>query len=331
MPGRTRRAARLIAATALLALVATACGGGTTATDESPTPQPAPAGSALSGSVRLDGSSTVGPLSEVAAELFMQANPDVRVTVGVAGTGGGFEKFCIGETDGNDASRPIKDSEVEACTANDIAFESIQVANDALSIVVNNDFPVSCMTVDQVREVWTEGSTVTVWGDVTGLEVSGEDASAEVRLYGPGTDSGTFDFFTEAINGESGLINTSYTDIGEDDTAAVAGVAGDKYAMAYIPFSYYQEAIGQVKALEIDNGEGCVAATADNVLAGTYTPLGRELYVYFSDVAIARAEVLAFAEFYIDNAKQIAELAGFVPLTDEQIEAQRAKIASLAG
>jgi phosphate transport system substrate-binding protein len=331
-----------IAAIAVL-LVAAACGGTTTSPapgTEAPTSPPAgetmapetePPNEGLSGSIRIDGSSTVGPLSEVAAELFEGANPGVQVTVAQSGTGGGFGKFCIGETDMNDASRPISDDEVALCGENDIAFDAIQVANDALSLLVNNDNPVQCLSVAQASQVWDLDSTVTTWGEIEGLEVPAEFASTPITLYGPGTDSGTFDFFTDVINGEEGRINLNYTDIGEDDAQAVRGVQGDVGAMGYVPYSYFQQVLGDVRALQIDDGNGCVDATLENVQSGSYTPLGRPLFVYASDTALARPEVLAFMEFYVDNAVEIAETAEFVPLTEEQIVEQREKVQQLVG
>jgi phosphate transport system substrate-binding protein len=323
---------------ATLSLVVAACGGdgGETTTtsatgSETTTTDADNGGGDLTGEVRLDGSSTVGPLSEVAAELYMAQEPGVRVTVAISGTGGGFEKFCIGETDANNSSRPISDEEVVICTDNGIGFDFIQAANDALSVVVSSSLPVECMTVAQVSQIWDAGSTVLTWGDVDGLELPDDIASQPLTPYGPGSDSGTFDYFTEEINGEVGQIRNDYIDIGEDDLAAVRAIEGDPYAMGYIPFSYYQEAGDAVKALAIDDGNGCVEATPENVSNGTYTPLGRGLYVYFSDTALARPEVLDFAEFYIDNAVEIAELAEFVPMTAEQIEEQKAKIAALVG
>ena len=322
------RLTRLAALVGVLALVLAACGGDG-ADDPTTTAAAGDGGGDLTGEVRLDGSSTVGPLSEVAAELYMGQQPGVRVTVAISGTGGGFQKFCIGETDGNDSSRHISDEEVAQCTENDIAFDFIQVANDALSVVVNATLPVDCMTVAQVSQIWDDGSTVQTWGDIDGLDLSDDVASQPITVYGPGSDSGTFDFFTEEINGETGRIRNDYIDIGEDDLAAVVAVTGDPYAMGYIPFSYYQEAGDEVKALAIDDGNGCVEATAENVESAVYTPLGRGLFVYLSDFALGRPEVLDFAEFYVDNAAEIAELAEFVPLTPEQIEEQRAKIAAL--
>lgn len=302
----------------------------TSTTDESAEDVSTDDSESVSGAVNLDGSSTVGPLSEVAAELYMQENPDVRVTVAISGTGGGFEKFCIGETDGNNSSREIKEEEIAICEENGIGYDYVTVANDALSVLVNNEFPVDCMTVEQVNAIWDEGSEVSTWGDLEGVDM-GDIADSPVQLYGPGTDSGTFDFFTEAVNGESGRIRTDYIDIGEDDNAAVTAVQGDPTAMGYVPFSYYQEAGDAVKALQIDDGDGCVEAALETVQDGSYTPLGRGLFVYFSNTALERPEVLDFAEFYVNNAPEIAELAEFVPLTDEQVEEAQAKIEELAG
>jgi len=317
---RPRQTTRTLALTATMLVTAFAGSTSALAQDE------------LSGDVRIDGSSTVGPLSEVAAELFMQENPAVRVTVAVSGTSGGFQKFCAGETDMNDASRPIKEEEIAVCGESGIAFDAIQVANDALALLVNANNPVACLTTEQARQIWDDGSAVRLWGDVEGLELPDEFAALELgtNLYGPGTDSGTFDFFTEAINGEEGRIRIDYIDIGEDDNAAVNSVAGIDHALGYVPYSYYQLAGDAVKPLAIDAGEGCVDATLENVQNGSYVPLGRPLFVYASDTALARPEVLAFMNFYVENAAQIAELAGFVPMTDEQIAEQQAKIAALS-
>lgn len=287
-------------------------------------------GEALTGTVQLDGSSTVGPLTEVAAELYMtESDNDVRVTVAISGTGGGFEKFCRGETDGNNSSRPIKDSEIELCEESGIAYDFVQVANDALSLLVNNEFPEACMTVDQANQIWD--TDISSWGEVDGLDLPDEWQDEPINLYGPGTDSGTFDYFTEVINGEEGQIRTDYTDIGEDDNAALVAVQGDPTAMGYVPFSYFQEAGDTVKALAIDNGEGCVDATPENVQNGTYAPLGRGLFVYFSDTALARAEALDFANFFVDNSPRIAEVADFVPMNDEQVDEAREVIVRLTG
>jgi phosphate transport system substrate-binding protein len=328
----------LIAAVAILsasAILLSACSGGSdsssssSSTDSSTETQTTDSVAQLSGTINMDGSSTVAPLTEAAAELFMNENSGVRVTVGTSGTGGGFAKFCIGETDGNSASRPIKESEIEECAKNAIGYAGVQVANDALSVLVNNEFPVDCMTVEQVSQIWDEGSTVTTWGQVSGLTFPAEFASRGVKLYGPGTDSGTFDFFTEVINGESGKITNSYIDIGEDDNAAVVAIQSDVTAMGYVPFSYYQEAGDKVKALQIDSGAGCVAASSENVLSGSYSPLGRPLFVYASDAALTKPEVVAFFEFYVNNSSVIAAAAGAVGLSEAQTAKALADVAAL--
>jgi phosphate transport system substrate-binding protein len=281
----------------------------------------------LSGTVRADGSSTVAPLTETAAELFQGENSDVRVTVGTSGTSGGFEKFCAGETEISDASRPIKEEEIAICEKNGIKYEEVQVANDALSVIVNPNNPVTCMTTEQLKQVWNKGSNVDSWGDIQGLDADVGDE--EITLFGAGSDSGTYDYFTEAINGEEGVIRTNYNSIGEDDNAAINGVAGDEWAMAFVPFSFVQEAGGQVKALEIDGGNGCVAPGPETVQDGSYTPLGRPLFIYPSDKALQKPEVLAFVEFYIENQAEIAEQATFIPMNEEQAAKATDAIAKL--
>jgi phosphate transport system substrate-binding protein len=310
-----------IAGLALVVVLAAACGGDSDAGSSN--------GGELSGAVRADGSSTVGPLTETAAELFQQQQPGVRVTVGTSGTSGGFEKFCNGETDISNASRVIKEEEVEACAANGVEWEQVQVANDALSAVVHPDNPLECITVDQLKQAWDLGSKVDSWGDITGLQADLPDE--KLTLFGPGSDSGTYDYWTGAINGEEGRIRTNYNSIGEDDNAAVQGVSGDRWAMAYIPFSFVEEAGGQVKPLAVENpdtGE-CVEPTLENVQDGSYAPLGRGLFIYPSAQALQREEVLAFIKFYIDNQAEITTQATFIPMTDEQVAASQEKIDSL--
>ena len=284
-------------------------------------------GEELSGTITLDGSSTVAPLSESAAELFQQENPGVRVTVGTSGTGGGFEKFCRGETDISNASRPIDDEEAAACEGNGIAFEQVSVANDALSVIVNpeNDWA-QCLTVEQLNTIWDRGSNVDNWNQV---DPSFPDEPLE--LFGPGTDSGTFDYFTDAINGEEGVQRTDYNNIGEDDNAAVTGVAGNRGAMGYLGYSFFAENTDKVKAVEIDGGQGCVAPSPEAAQDGSYTPLGRQLFIYPSDKALAKSEVQAFVEFYINENDAIAERAGIIPLNDEQKQEALDKVASLVG
>ncbi|WP_017572945.1 PstS family phosphate ABC transporter substrate-binding protein [Nocardiopsis halotolerans] len=304
--------------------VLTACGGGGEADSSG-----GEGGGELSGQIQIDGSSTVGPLSEVAAELFMEQNPGVQISVAMSGTGGGFERFCNGETDMNDASREISEEEIALCEEAGISQERITVANDALGVIVHPDNPIDCITVDQLNQIWGPDSSATTWGDVEGLE-AGDAADSEFTLYGPGTDSGTFDYFTEAVNGEEGSIRTDYTDIGEDDNAAITGVEGDANAMAFVPYSYFMEAGDAVKPLQIDSGDGCTEPTLENVQSGAYTPLGRGLYVYASDVALENQASVAFMNFYIENSAEITETAGFIPLTDEQMSTATEQIESLS-
>jgi len=285
-------------------------------------------GGNLSGTIRIDGSSTVAPLSEPAGEQFNQENSGVDVTVGTSGTGGGFEKFCAGETDISDASRKIADDEVSACRENGVEFEEIVVANDALTVVVNPENPVNCITVDQLNQVWNRGSNVNSWGDIDGLEA---DFSEDLELFGPGTDSGTFDYFTEAINGEEGVQRSKYNNVGEDDNATVTGVSGSTGGMGYFGFSFFQENEDTLKALEVDPGDGCVAPSAETTQDGSYQPLGRQLYIYPSAEALQRPEVKEFVDFYINNSDSLTEQAGFISLTEEQKQESLDKVAALAG
>ncbi len=314
----------VFAASGVLALGIAACGG-----DDDGDGDGGDGGSDLSGTIRIDGSSTVAPLSEPIAELFQEEHPDVRVTVGTSGTGGGFEKFCNGETDISDASRQIEDDEIQACDGNGIAFEEVSVANDALSVVVHPENPVSCITTEQLAQVWGPNSRVDNWSDIQGLDA---DFDEELTLYSPGTDSGTFDYFTDAINGEEGVQRTSgVNDVGEDDNATVVGVSGAPGGMGYFGFSFLQENEGAIKALEVDGGDGCVAPAEETVQDGSYQPLGRELFIYPSDQALQRPEVQAFVEFYLENVNDIAADAGFIALTDEQLSESRADVESLLG
>jgi phosphate transport system substrate-binding protein len=313
-----------LGASSVLALGAAACGDD----DDSDNGGSAEA-SGLSGTIRIDGSSTVAPLTSIAAEEFQGQNPDVNVTVGTSGTSGGFEKFCAGETDANDASRQIEPEEKKLCADNGVEYGEVQVANDALSVIVNPNNPLTCISVESLNQIWDKGSTVDSWGDVEGLDTDVGDEDLE--LFGPGSDSGTYDYFTEAVNGEEGVIRTDYNSIGENDNAAINGVVGDEWAMAYVPYSFVEEAGEQVKALEIDGGDGCVAPTVETVQDGSYTPLGRPLFVYPSAEALQRPEFDAFLEFYIDNQATLTEAATFVPMTEEQTQASEQEIAKLIG
>jgi phosphate transport system substrate-binding protein len=281
-------------------------------------------GSSLSGTIRVDGSSTVAPLSEAAGELFREDHSGVQVTVGTSGTGGGFEKFCNGETDISDASRPIKDKEKAACTAKGVTFDEFTVANDALSVVVNKDNTwIDCLTVPQLKKIWEPTSKVDNW-----KQVDPSYPDVPLKLFGAGTDSGTFDYFTKEINGEEGASRTDYNAT-EDDNTTVTGVAGDKGGLGYFGFSYYEENADKLKVLKIDGGSGCVEPSVATVQDGTYKPLSRPLFIYPSLKLLERPEGVAFVEYYAENATKVAEEARFVPLTEAQVSTLKTKIDAL--
>lgn len=283
-------------------------------------------GGDLSGTIRIDGSSTVAPLSEAIAEEFESENSGVRVTVGTSGTGGGFEKFCAGETSISDASRAIEPDEEEACKKGGIEFEEVRVATDAMTVVINPENPVSCLTTDQLKAVWGPGSELSNWSEIPGLE---EEFSEDLQLFGPGTDSGTFDYFTEEINGEEGASRKDYNNVGEDDNATVTGVSGAPGGIGYFGFSFYQENEGNLKALEVDGGKGCVSPSAETAQNDEYVPLSRPLFIYPSGEALEEDAVKAFVDYYLDNVNNIAESVGYIPLTEEQLEASRDATAKL--
>lgn len=270
-------------------------------------------GLAAAQSLRVDGSSTVYPISLAMAEEFSIENPDVGIAVAFSGTGGGLSKLCAGEIDVADASRAVKEEELEACAAHGIAVIELPVAADAITVVVNaaNDFA-RCLTVAELRAIWEPGSRVRLWSDV---RPGWPDE--EIVLYGPGTDSGTFDYFTEAVNGEAGAVRTDFFP-SEDDNVLVTGVEGDRYALGYLGFAYYVENASRVRALEVDGGDGCVAPSAESIEANTYTPLSRPLFVYVSARSAERPEVQAFVRFYLDerNRELIAD-SGYATYGDD--------------
>ncbi len=287
---------RLVSVTALLASGAMGCGGG--GAGETPT-------------VAIDGSSTVFPITEAVAEEFQRSHPDVRVTVGISGTGGGFKQFTVGEIDINDASRPIKPSEMEAAAANGIEYIELPVAFDGISVVVNpeNTF-VDALSVEELRRIWEPASTVERWSDVRD-----DWPNRPIALYGPGTDSGTFDYFTEVINGESGACRADFT-ASEDDNVLVQGVAGDPNALAFFGYAYYAENRDQLKVVPIDPGDGAVAPSDGSINDGTYRPLSRPVFIYISTAAAQRPEVQAFVRFYLEHAADLVGEVGYVPLPD---------------
>jgi phosphate transport system substrate-binding protein len=280
----------------------------------------------LKGTIKVDGSSTVGPLTTAAAELFQQENSGVRVTVGTSGTGGGFEKFCAGETDISDASREIEPDEAEICKKKGIGYQNVQVANDGLTVVVNKDNDwAKCLTTAQLKKIWDKGSKVDNWN-----QIDPKFPNQKLELFGPGTDSGTFDYFTKAINGEEGQSRSDYSAT-EDDNVTVRGVSGSKGGMGYFGLSYFEENQDKLKAVEIDGGGGCVTPNKQTVQSGDYKPLSRPLFIYPSDKALKRKEVDEFVKFYLDNEPKIAEQAKFVALTGQQLQAAKAKATQIAG
>jgi phosphate transport system substrate-binding protein len=271
--------------------------------------------SALKGSISIDGSSTVYPFAQAAAELFNEENPDVKISVGQSGTGGGFEKFCAGETDISDASRPIKpDEEVPVCKKGGVKYHEVQIANDGIAVASNKELKVDCLTVPQLKKLWNKGSKVESL-----KEIDPSLPDTKLSLYGPGTDSGTFDFFTGAINGEEGVTREDY-EASEDDNQLVTGVAGDKGGLGYFGFSYYEQNQDKLNLVGVGEDEGsCVKPAATSIQDGSYKPLSRPLFMYPSAKAIARPEVKAFMDFVIANQADIAKAAQIVPMTDEQL------------
>ncbi len=276
--------------------------------------------SGLSGEIAIDGSSTVQPFAEAAAELFNEENPDVSISVGAAGTGGGFERFCAGETDISNASRPIDDAEeVPLCDEGGIEYTEVQVANDGIAIATNPALEISCLTTDQLAELWTD-DTVTNYSDLgNDAETDEPLPDAEVSLYGPGTDSGTFDYFTDAINGEEGLSRSDYQ-ASEDDNQLVTGVAGDESGFGYFGFSYYEQNADQLNLVSVDAGDGCVAPDAETIQSGEYAPLSRPLFMYSSADALEDDAASGFVQFVVDNYDTIAEAALIVPMDEAQAE-----------
>jgi len=297
------RLATTLAATTLVVLVAAGCGG-----------------SGGAEAITADGSSTVGPFVTKAAEDFKAAE-DVDVTVGISGTGGGFERFCAGETDLSNASRPIDEDERTLCADGGVEYIEFRVVTDALTNVVNsaNDWA-TCLSVAQLNAIWEPGSKVTSWN-----QVDPSFPDQPLKLYGAGTDSGTFDYFTGAINGEEGASRSDFSAT-EDDNVTVRGVSGDRGALGYFGFSYFEENQSTLKALEVDGGDGCVAPSIETAQDESYAPLSRPLFVYVKQSSFDENEdVRNFVKFMLDNNESVATAAQFVPLSQEQVAEQIAK------
>ncbi|HET8569251.1 MAG TPA: PstS family phosphate ABC transporter substrate-binding protein [Candidatus Limnocylindria bacterium] len=313
---RIGMASRVPAAVAAVGLLVAACGGGGSGTG--------PGGATLAGSIKVDGSSTVFPIAEAMAEEFQKKHRDVKVTVGISGTGGGFTKFCNGETDISNASRPIKDTERAACEKNGIAYTELQVAIDGLSVVANPQAAfVDCLTTAELKRIWDKGSTVNNWKDVRpGFP------DLPLKLYGPGTDSGTFDYFTEAINGKALQSRADYT-ASEDDNTLVQGVSGDRGALGYFGYAYYVENKRKLKVLKIDAGSGCVEPTQQTIESYAYRPLSRPIFIYPRNASLARAEVLEFVKFILGpSTRKLISEVGYIPAPEKVYADGLAKLPS---
>jgi phosphate transport system substrate-binding protein len=296
-----------------------ACGGGDSGG--------AAGGDGLSGNVQTDGSSTVFPITEAVAEEFSLLHEGrTTATVGMSGTGGGFKRFCSGETDISNASRPITDSERDLCAASGVDYIEIKVALDGLAVVVNpeNTF-VDCLTVDELKRVWEPGSTLRRWS-----QVRQGFPDETLKLYGPGTNSGTFDYFTEAIVGEARASRPDYT-ASEDDNVLVQGVEGDRSALGYFGYAYYIENESRLKALGIDGGAGCVKPTPETVTSGEYSPLSRPLFIYVKNSALAKPEVREFVRFYIEHAAELVPQVGYIALAPAEYQAGLTALGQASG
>ena len=304
---------------AALMLGLTACGGGQAEAEGGE--------DSVSGSVAVDGSSTVFPLSDAAAELLAEENPEIQVNVGAAGTGGGFEVFCQGQTDISDASRPIEEDEVAACEEAGVEFTELRVALDALTLVVHPDLAVDCLTTDQVIELWAPGSKIDNWSD---LDPSFPDQ--EISLFGPGTDSGTYDYMAADVIGDESETTRDDYEASEDDNVLVQGVSGTEGATGYFGYTYYEENMDALKALQVDDGAGCVAPSAETAADGTYTPLSRPLFIYVNNAKYTDNEATAaYVDYYVENLAEIAEIALFIPLNDEQYGETQDALAGIGG
>jgi phosphate transport system substrate-binding protein len=306
------------AACGVLALGAAACG-----SDDDDGGGGGGGGGDLSGNIRIDGSSTVAPFAQAAAEEFQAQNPDVKITVGTSGTGGGFEKFCAGETDISDASRPIKDDEeVPICKKNNVTYKEVQVANDGIAVVTNPELKVDCLTTEQLKKLWNEGSKVT---KLSAIDPKLPDT--ELSLFGPGTDSGTFDFFTDEINGEEGVSRKEYQP-SEDDNVLVQGVSGEPGGLGYFGFSYYEQNQDKLNLVGVDAGSGCVKPSTEAIQGGDYKPLSRPLFMYPSEKALKKPEVKAFMDYLVENYQPVAEASQIVPMNQNQADQAKTALGS---
>jgi len=304
-------------ALSLIVSLFVACSGGDSSTDNSADSSD---DGALSGKVMVDGSSTVYPVSEAVAEEYRVVQPNVKVLIGLSGTGGGFKKFSRGDTDINDASRPIKDSEAESCKSNGIEFIELKIAYDGLSVIANpeNDW-LNEITLTELKKIWEPDAqgVIIKWN-----QIRPEWPDEEIHLFGPGTESGTYDYFTEAVVGEAQSSRGDFT-ASEDDNVLVQGVSTDKYSLGFFGFAYYEENKEKLKLIAVDdendeNGVGGVLPSLESVMDKSYSPLSRPLFIYANSEAVKRSEVADFVNFYLDNAAELSEEVGYIPMTTEE-------------
>lgn len=280
-------------------------------------------GAGAGSAIAIDGSSTVYPITEAVAEEYRAERPDVNVTIGVSGTGGGFKKFGRGEIDIADASRPIKDDEKAAAEANKIDALGLEVAYDGLAVVVHpeNNW-LTCITTEELKKIWEPAAqgTIKKWN-----QINPAWPNEEIHLFGPGVASGTFDYFTEAIVGKSGSSRGDYT-ASEDDNVLVQGISGDKYGLGFFGIAYFEENKDKLKLVGVDGGKGCITPSMETISNGTYSPLSRPVYIYVSSAAIKKPEVADFVKFYLDEVPTLLKDVGYVPLTNEEYAAERKKL-----
>ncbi len=297
-----RRFTAILVMITLVSMLAVGCGGNEDGN---------PSSEKLSGTIKIDGSSTVYPITEAVAEEFNKQHPDVKVTVGISGTGGGFKKFTVGETDISNASRHIKDSEKEVAQQNNVEYIEIPVAYDGISVVVNKENTwVDNLTVEELKKIWEPNSSVKKWSDVRS-----NWPDVEIKLYAPGTDSGTFDYFTDAINGKEKASRSDFTP-SEDDNVLVQGVASDKGSLGYFGYAYYVENKDKLKLVPIDNGAGAVSPSDSTINDGSYAPLSRPIFIYVSKASLQRPEVKEFVNFYLTKGPELIPYVGYIAMPE---------------
>lgn len=279
----------------------------------------------LAGAISIDGSSTVYPITEAVAEEFRVGQSDVKITIGVSGTGGGFKKFGVGETDINDASRMIKEQEIATCKENNINYVGLKIAFDGLAVLVNKQNTwATDITVEELKKVWEPDAQgkITKWN-----QIRAEWPAEEFHLYGPGVASGTYDYFTETIVGKSGSSRGDFT-ASEDDNVLVQGIAGDKNALGFFGLAYYEENVDKLKLIGVNSGKGVVLPSEETVKNGTYFPLSRPVFIYVSDRAAKKPEVVSFVDFYLKNASNLVPDVGYIALPTEEYAKESEKFST---